>query len=152
MFINKSTALVVAATLLAAIGGLVVNGSGARIPQEKEKKELKKVPMPYTKPDSGSAMFKEYCAVCHGLEGKGDGPAVEYLKTPPPNLRNLAKAHDGKYPDDLVISTLRFGTGKREHGTADMPLWGPLFRSRDGSVSELRIHNLNSHIKTLQDK
>ena len=108
--------------------------------------------MKYTRPDSGPEMYKEYCAACHGPEGKGDGPAVEFLKNRPPNLRELAKSNNGKFPEDRLTGTLRFGTGKHAHGTEDMPLWGPLFRARDGSVSELRIHNLSDYLKTLQDK
>jgi len=38
---------------------------------------------------SGSEMFKEYCAVCHGGLGKGDGPAAAALKKTPANLSEL---------------------------------------------------------------
>jgi mono/diheme cytochrome c family protein len=31
-------------------------------------------------------MFKTYCAACHGLEGKGNGPAAPALKKEPANL------------------------------------------------------------------
>jgi mono/diheme cytochrome c family protein len=151
MLIRKSTALAVT-TVLAASVSLFAGGPNATAPQEKEQKELKKVPMPYSKPESGKQMFKDYCAVCHGANGKGDGPAVEFLKVPPPDLGALAKGNNGKYPEDRVAATLRLGVTSHAHGTPDMPLWGTLFRSRDGSVSELRIHNLTDYLQTLQEK
>ena len=35
---------------------------------------VKHVPMTNTPANSGKAMFDSYCAVCHGKDGKGDGP------------------------------------------------------------------------------
>jgi mono/diheme cytochrome c family protein len=43
-------------------------------------------------PVSGAQMFKEYCAVCHGPGGKGDGTVATALKVPPPDLTTLAQA------------------------------------------------------------
>ena len=31
---------------------------------------------------AGGASFRAYCAGCHGREGRGDGPAVEYMTIP----------------------------------------------------------------------
>jgi cytochrome c len=33
--------------------------------------EIKKVPIRPAPAESGQAMFSEYCAVCHGSDGKG---------------------------------------------------------------------------------
>jgi cytochrome c553 len=30
---------------------------------------------------SGSELFRMYCASCHGVDGRGDGPVAEALKT-----------------------------------------------------------------------
>ena len=151
MFTTKSKVLIVALSFSIALGGLVAKGSGAGTSQD-QPKEVKKVPLSYTRPDSGPEMFKQYCAVCHGPDGKGDGPAVEFLKNPPPNLRTLAKANNGKFPEDKVSAVLKFGSPSHAHGTLEMPLWGPLFHQRDGSLSELRIANLAKYVGTLQDK
>ena len=40
---------------------------------------------------SGKQMFGDYCAPCHGLSGKGDGPAASALKIPPADLTQLAQ-------------------------------------------------------------
>jgi mono/diheme cytochrome c family protein len=152
MPIKKSTGLALAGLLLLAVGGASVVGQEGENAQGKQGKELRLVSMAYTRPTSGAQMYKNYCAVCHGMEGKGDGQAVEFLKAPPPNLRTLAQRNNGKYPADYVGMTLRLGTGSHAHGKIDMPLWGPLFRTLDvnQSLGELRIHNLTAFIKSLQ--
>jgi len=105
---------------------------------------------------SGKAMYKQYCAVCHGVEAKGDGPYAPMLKVPPPDLTALAKRHDGKFPYDYVSTILRFGPGPTIlHGTADMPAWGPIFQYLDKNnerAVEQRIKNLCDYLASLQEK
>lgn len=153
MFTKRLTGIVVAAGLLIAASALAFAGQGAMGAQEKEGAPIKKVQMPHSKPESGAQMFKDYCAVCHGVDGRGDGPAAEYLKAPLPNLRTLAKRNDGKYPDTKVAAVLQFRSTNKAHGTLDMPLWGDLFRQEGGrGIAALRVANLSKHVETLQDK
>ncbi|MBV9886847.1 MAG: c-type cytochrome [Acidobacteria bacterium] len=143
-----ATAAVVLVVTVVVFAGQVAIGA-----QEKDQTQIKKAPMPHSKPESGAQMYKDYCAVCHGKDGRGDGPAAEILKSPPPSLRTLAKSNDGKYPDTKVRSVLMFGSANKAHRTSDMPFWGPTFRAEGGSnISELRISNLTKYIETLQDK
>jgi hypothetical protein len=85
-------------------------------------KKIKVVDIAYTEPTSGATMYKNYCAACHGGEGKGDGPAAEFLKMPPPDLRMLAQRNHGDYPADHVVTTLRLGIPSHAHGTSDATL------------------------------
>lgn len=104
-------------------------------------------------PKSGSGTYKEYCAVCHGKTGKGDGPAAPALKVRPPDLTTLARRHGGRFPDAYVADLLRNGVKVDAHGTAEMPIWGPLFMSIDSSYQsqfDLRISSLTTYIKSLQ--
>ncbi len=39
----------------------------------------------------GKSLFAEYCAMCHGDEGRGDGPMAEALETKPANLTDRAR-------------------------------------------------------------
>jgi hypothetical protein len=74
-------------------------------------------------------------------------------KRPPPHLSTLARRHGGKFPDTYVANVLRNGVNIDAHGTAEMPIWGPLFLSMDSSFQSqlnLRITNLTSYIKSLQ--
>jgi mono/diheme cytochrome c family protein len=100
-------------------------------------------------------MFNAYCAVCHGKDGKGGGPATTALKTPPPDLTTLAQGHGGKYPASYVQSVIRFGAGSfTAHGSKEMPMWGPAIASLSGDTNlvTLRINNLTHYIETLQVK
>jgi mono/diheme cytochrome c family protein len=58
----------------------------------------RRVPAPYTSPISGSEMYREYCAACHGVSGKGNGPAAPALKTTPTDLTQLAARNGGVFP------------------------------------------------------
>src|SRR5579872_3953019 len=80
-----------------------------------------------TSPASGEEMFKTYCAVCHGTDGKGDGPAASALKVPPADLTQLSKKNGGKFPALEVTSAIRGDSNVAAHGSKDMPVWGSLF-------------------------
>jgi len=99
-------------------------------------------------------MFGAYCASCHGLDGKGNGPAASALKAQPPDLTQLAHRNGGKYPSLTVIAAIKDGTAN-SHGSRDMPVWGPILLSvtPDGrSVVQQRIVNLTGYIESLQAK
>ena len=74
-------------------------------------------------------MYVNYCAPCHGVDGKGNGPVAAALKTQPTNLAVLSKNHGGKFPSTHIASVLQFGTAHPAHGSAEMPLWGPALGS-----------------------
>ena len=116
---------------------------------------VRKTPIKQTSAASGKEMYSQYCAPCHGVDGKGAGPAASSMKKVPTDLTQLAKTHDGKYPANSLASVLKFGSGPASHGSADMPVWGPLFKSLDkyheASVQQ-RISNLVSYIESLQAK
>jgi len=142
----------IAVSMLAA---LCLCMTGLAIAQDKSGDTVKKVPVKPTSAASGEEMYKQYCAVCHGKFGKGDGPAASALKEAPSDLTTLANRHKAKYPDDYVASVLRFGVKAPAHGTSEMPIWGPLFSSVSGSdtsVVQLRIANVNRYLKDLQGK
>ena len=140
---------------LFAMSAMLVAAGLCLAQQPASKPEVKKTPIQRTSAASGKEMFTQYCAPCHGAKGKGNGPAAPAMKAPTTDLTQLAKTHDGKYPADLVAATLKFGKGATSHGSADMPVWGPLFQSldkyHDSSVQQ-RISNLVQYIETLQAK
>jgi mono/diheme cytochrome c family protein len=116
---------------------------------------IKHVPIKQTSPASGQEMFTSYCAVCHGKDGKGSGPAAEALKTPPTNLTALSSKNGGKYPSMKVSSVIRGEDVVASHGSRDMPVWGNLFwtisEGHDAEVIQ-RVANLNKYIESIQVK
>lgn len=108
-------------------------------------------------PNSGKQMYVSYCAPCHGVDGSGNGPMAAALKNQPANLAILARNNGGKFPSTHFISVLEFGAANPSHGTAQMPVWGPLFRNMDRAelptdMRALRINNLSEYLQTLQAK
>jgi mono/diheme cytochrome c family protein len=102
---------------------------------------------------SGAELYKLHCAVCHGNDLKGSGPAP-YPYRAPPDLTTLARRHGGKFPDAYVSDVLRNGVVMPEHGPAEMPIWGADFaidRLGEPQVA-LRIKNLTNYIKSVQEK
>jgi mono/diheme cytochrome c family protein len=123
--------------------------------QTDQKPVVKQTPIKQTSAASGKDMFTQYCAPCHGVDGKGNGPAASAMKAQPTDLTQLARKHDGKYPANSVASVLKFGGGPGAHGSAEMPVWGPLLQSLDkfhDTVVQQRISNIVNYIETLQVK
>ena len=149
MLIDKYLRFVLAGALFAASGTLL-QGQGAGTTNQQ--KTLEKAPITPSNPASGQQMFKDYCAACHGANGKGDGPAAELLKTPPADLTMMAKNNNGKFPAEHFEAILRFGTGGHAHGTSDMPVWGPLFSAQNKGLVQMRISNLESYVASIQQK
>jgi mono/diheme cytochrome c family protein len=112
---------------------------------------IKTVPLVRTSATSGNEMFRAYCAVCHGTDGKGNGPAAAYLKTQPTDLTRLAATNGGKYPDLRVSETLATKE-MAQHENLEISPWGHLFKSlNDGrGTARLRVANLTRYIETLQ--
>jgi len=117
---------------------------------------IKQVPVVPTSPASGKQMYATYCAVCHGVDGRGSGPAAAALKDHPTNLAQLSRENGGKFPDAHVYTILMFGMDNPAHGSKDMPVWGPALRSLDrGSPSpdmqeHQRVANLTNYLKSMQ--
>ena len=123
--------------------------------QNEQKTEIKHVPIKQTSPASGAEMYKTYCAVCHGIEGKGNGPAAEALKVPLTDLTTMASRNGGKFPALRVSAILRGEEMLAAHGTKDMPIWGNLFWSMSGgheSEVQQRVSNLNKYLESMQKK
>jgi len=123
--------------------------------QDQSGKEIKHVPIQTTSPASGQDMYKSYCAVCHGPDGKGNGPAATVLKVPPSDLTTLSARNGGKYPALKVSAIIRGEQPLAAHGSKEMPIWGNLFWSMSGGHEaevQQRISNLNKYLESLQKK
>ena len=72
-------------------------------------------------PQHGVDLYVRHCASCHGIAGRGDGPAAESL-TPRPT--DLTRSSAGLAELMRVIDGRRI---VRAHGSSDMPVWGDVF-------------------------
>jgi mono/diheme cytochrome c family protein len=113
------------------------------------------IPVNRTAANDGKQMYANYCAPCHGMNGKGGGPAASALKTPPTDLTSLRKNNNGKFPETHVVAILQFGVEEPAHGSAAMPVWGPILGTMNRSNShdkQLRISNLTRYLESIQEQ
>lgn len=138
--------VVVSACLLALLAG------GAYADQARTRVNI---PVARTSATSGKQMYTSYCAPCHGLDGRGQGPVSPALKSPVPDLSLLRRNNQGRFPDAHVYSVLQNGVEIAAHGTAEMPVWGPILGKMNHANSQermLRVSNLSRFLDTLQVK
>lgn len=123
--------------------------------QNQSNKTIEHTTVKSTSAASGVEMYKTYCAVCHGVEGKGDGPAASALKARPADLTRLSKDNGGKFPALKVTAAIRGEGDVAAHGSKDMPVWGSLFwnmsHGHEGEVQQ-RVGNLTKYVESLQAK
>ncbi|WP_256750088.1 cytochrome c [Mesorhizobium sp. Mes31] len=107
----------------------------------------------------GQAEYLNSCAVCHGVDGKGDGPLRDLLIKRPADLTHLSERNGGTFPYSRVFATIDGRYAIPSHGRREMPVWGRQFLEEDAKtygpsggevVTTERIHNLTGYIETLQ--
>lgn len=85
-------------------------------------------------PLAGGAFFGQYCAVCHGATGTGDGPMEEILTVKPADLTQLSATNGGIFPTFRVVRQIDGRDPLLSHGGA-MPLFGEIFNFPDASIA-----------------
>jgi len=84
--------------------------------------------------EKGKETYKTYCLNCHGIHGKGDGPASKVLTPPPADF--TSKKTRGK-AEEKLLAIIENGKPK----TA-MPPW-------KGTLSEQQRRDVLGYIRTL---
>ena len=84
------------------------------------------------KVDFGKHEYERKCAVCHGLEGRGNGAMAAVLKTRASNLTYLSKNNNGVFPVKRVYEIIDGTEVLLAHGTREMPIWGTVYREEIG--------------------
>jgi mono/diheme cytochrome c family protein len=107
----------------------------------------------------GAAEYLNSCAVCHGIEGKGDGPLGDELVRRPADLTTISRRNGGTFPYAHVYEVIDGRYAVPSHGEREMPVWGRQFLEDDAKlygpaggeiVTSERIHNLAGYLQTLQ--
>ena len=140
--------------IAASLGvALVATALSAQAPAgQKDVPKVKAVNAPPIASIEGKDSFQAYCAVCHGADGKGNGPAAPAMKVPVPDLTRIAQRNKGKF-NPLAVEYIVKGTGKTDtpaHGVETMPIWGEVFRTEERSRATLRISNLVKYVESIQ--
>ena len=79
--------------------------------------------------EAGKLSYRHYCAVCHGLNGKGTGEMAKLLKVKPADLTQLGGKNYDIFPFWDVYRAI---DGRKEiwgHGPRDMPIWGTVLKA-----------------------
>ncbi|WP_348642573.1 c-type cytochrome [Mesorhizobium sp. B2-4-6] len=72
---------------------------------------------------NGEQEYLNSCAVCHGVDGRGDGPMADVLRKRPADLTTLARRNGGEFPYWRVYATIDGRGLVPEHVERDMPIW-----------------------------
>jgi mono/diheme cytochrome c family protein len=119
-----------------------------------DNKQIKKTAPHPTTAVSGKVLYGQYCAVCHGVDGKGSGPAATALKQHPTDLTQMSRQNKGTFPEEQFMKMMNGEVATAAHGSADMPVWGTDFRNTTTSLTlaQDRIYSLMNYIEELQAK
>ena len=84
----------------------------------------------------GEKVFQQRCVLCHGPEGRGNGPASMGLKPPPRNFHDAAYMHSKT--DEELLTSIR-------NGKSAMPPWGKV-------LSDVEIRSALMVVRTFAGK
>lgn len=118
--------------------------------------QIKNQPQSPIRPVDGASIFGNYCAACHGLDGRGNGPVSKALKREAPDLTRLSRRNHGAFPAIHVRTIIIFGADDLQpaHGSKEMPIWGPIFHEIefDQDLGNVRLENVTEYLESIQRK
>jgi mono/diheme cytochrome c family protein len=114
----------------------------------------------------GAQEYKSNCGICHGINGKGDGPITQYfveggyVAKAFPDLTALKKNNGGVFPYERVYKMIDGRAEVKAHGPREMPVWGDEYNEQaykkygefyaSKAFVRTRILALIEHIDSLQ--
>jgi mono/diheme cytochrome c family protein len=107
---------------------------------------------------SGKELYERYCASCHGVSGRGDGPVSKSLTVEVPDITRYADRHGGFFDREFVERIIDGRHVIAAHGTRTMPVWGEAFSlARLGDpdaerAARLQIVRLADYVWQLQHR
>lgn len=103
---------------------------------------------------NGAEIFRDYCAPCHGMDGRGNGPVTPALRFNVPDLTQISKRAGGKFPGARVRSVIEGTESVSGHGSREMPVWGPVFHQVDADqdLGAVRTDNVTKYLESMQQK
>jgi mono/diheme cytochrome c family protein len=108
-------------------------------------------------PPQGEELYTRYCASCHGLDGKGDGPVAPELRTRPSDLTTISRRHGG-FDMSEVAGAIDGRRAVAAHGPREMPVWGAIFETEletephTARTGLLRTFELVEYLRSIQER
>lgn len=96
----------------------------------------------------GRGLYVSYCLLCHGTEGKGDGPLAKAMKITPADLSTTVRSRSDTIMRKIITGQGRQTiTGRDRHNLLSdaMPEWGDVF-------SEPQLQSLIAYLRFLTRK
>lgn len=130
----------------AVVAGVLVTGAAGAQPAQKPQVA------------AGQMYYRQYCATCHGADGKGGGPMAKALKEKVPDLTTLAKRNNGQFPYTRVLDIIDGAEPIPSHGSSEMPAWGETFQADVGvdALSQAAVRGrlmlLTDYLRSIQEK
>ena len=90
-------------------------------------------------PTDPEVLFTQYCASCHGADGKADGPTAAAMD---PRPRNMADPAWQDSVDDARIALVIKKGGMAVNLSATMPAWGAELSDKQISILVSKIRSL----------
>ena len=102
--------------------------------------------------DAGRLRFEKNCAICHGLDARGNGPFAELLNVKPPDLTLLSRAEGGDFPFSRIYQRIDGRNLPLAHGTRAMPIWGQRLKREGGDETYVRgrMFEIMLYLESLQ--
>lgn len=82
---------------------------------------------------NGKARYEQYCAICHGATGLGDGPMAKATMPPAPRL---SSPDVRKMSDEALLAVIADGKG------SSMPAWR-------GLLTEQELNDVPAYLRSL---
>jgi len=86
---------------------------------------------------TGRDTYLRYCATCHGLEARGDGPMGPSLILLPKDLTQLQTENGDVFPTFSVVTKIDGSDPLTSHGSP-MPVYGDFF---EGKAIALKVES-----------
>ena len=141
MTLRRASALVLWAAIASPAGSMAQAGSPADASEDSVVR--------------GELLFQAHCVACHGVDGRGDGPAAGDLRTRPADLTRLRRTADAGFPAERLHQVIDGRLELEGHGSREMPVWGLTFRERsrdDDQEAEASavIDDLLAYLRSIQ--
>lgn len=74
--------------------------------------------------EAGQRTYEFSCAICHGLDARGNGIFAKQIVRAPSDLTLLSQKHNGAFPFRYAYDVIDGRKLIDLHGTREMPIWG----------------------------